>query len=310
MATNPSLVARRKLLGAAIETTKGTAETLSAALSATIVYDLKIVPVDLFADGQRLPNLSSSGSVPRVKGPQKGKATFKTEMAYGDGFLTLITGCGFVNTSGVCTPTTDISAQKTLTLCAWEGGRKKILHGAMGTCTLSIGGTGQRLMCEWEFDGIFNTVVDQAMPSFSPILTAGYRAASVTFTIASAAIPPIDDFTLKTNSDVQMREDITKSSGIGYFIVGDVVPTLTLAPEARTVANYDVFGKLLAGTAEAVAMTFTDSTGNTFAIAAPKAQRISVDDDERGKKLVDPIEMDLHVSSGNDSVTFTSTVAP
>ena len=310
MPTNPSLAARRKVLGAAVETTKGTAEAMAAAMASTIVYDAKMKPDGMFDDGERAPNLLTGGTLPRTKGLQKGTLTFRTEMLHDDQFMTLIQGCGFsvaTGTGGIdtATPTTDLNAQKTLTFELWEGGRRKILYGANGTFTLEAAGAAQRVFCSWEFSGIFETPDDEAMPSTTPTLTKGYRAQGMTFTFAAAAIPPMDGFTLAMNADVQPREDLTTATGLGYFIVGDVVPTLSIAPEARTVAQYDTFGKLLAGTAEALSIVLTDDSSNTLTIASPKAQRTDVDDGDRNSKLTDPIEMDLHVSAGNDQVTFT-----
>ena len=310
MPTNPSLAARRKVLGVAIESTKGSAEAMAAAMASTLVYEAKMTPDGIFDEGERAPNLLSSGTLPRTKGMTKGKLSFKTEMLHNDQFMTLIQGCGFSVATGsggidVATPTTNLNTQKTLTFELWEGGRRKILYGAAGSFSLEAGGAAQRVFANWEFQGIFSTPDDEAMPATTPTLTKGYRAQGMTFTFAGAAIPPMDGFTLNMNSDVQPREDLTKASGLGYFIVGDIVPTLSIAPEARTVAQYDTYGKLLAGTAEALVMLLTDDSSNTLQIDAPKAQRTSVDDGDRNAKLTDPIELDLHISAGDDQITFT-----
>jgi hypothetical protein len=264
-------------------------------------------PVDLLGEGQRLPNLSSSGSVERVPSARKGKLSFTTELIEGDKFDLLISACGFSVAANVATPTTDLSAQKTLTFALWEAGRKKMLHGCSGKLEIECGGPGQRVMCKWEFEGIWNAPTDAAMPALAPILTKGYTGKGLALTIAGAGIAPINSFNVKTGSDIQMRADLTTASGIGYFFTGDILPTLSLDPEARLVATSDVFGKLLAGTAEAVSLTLTDAASNTFIIAAPKAQRISIDSEERNKVRVDKTEFELHVSTGNDQLSITST---
>lgn len=305
MADDGPLILRRKLLGAATETTKGVAETVAAALSGTIVYNATMQPGDIYSNGQRLPNRGSTGSIPRTKGMQVGTCTFRTEMIAGDAFLTtLILGCGFTVSTSVATPSADRTAHKTLTLVLWEGGRKKTLHGASGRFRLTADRAGNRVFADWTFSGIYNDVADQAMPSDPGVTTKGWRARGMTLTAAGGSIPYTSGFTLDAGVQVEERESQTATHGISHYFVADILPTLSLDPEARTVADYDQHGKFIAGTAEAYQLVLTDGT-NTLTIDAPKGQRTTLGDGSRGSKLTDPIELDLHVDSGNDQVKFT-----
>lgn len=306
MPTNPPIVARRRSLGVGVESTKGTAATVTTVMAATNVYDAKMVPVDLLGDGKRELHLNSSGTPPRVPGARKGKLTFKTELCFGDVTDTLLSGCGFEVAAHVATPTTDISAQKTLTFKLWEGGRVKTMYGCSGSFTLENGGTGQRVVVSWEFQGIWGGTADAAMPSDSMASYKPFTAKGATLTVGGSGIAPIDTFSLKSGSDTQMSENITKATGIGYFYAGDIQPTLSLDPEARLVVAYDTFGKLLAGTAEAISLTIVDADSHSFVIAAPKAQRIDVDTDERGKKAIDKTEFELHIDAGDDQIEITT----
>lgn len=304
-----ALIDFRKLLGVATETTKGTAASVTAALSAQVVYNLIMEPGDIFSDGTRRPNTGHSGELTPTEGPRVGTCTFTTDLSYQDSFMTLVTACGFEVSSGVATPTADQSKHETLTLVCWEGGRKKTLFGSSGTFTIRADGASQRIQVDWVFTGIFTTVADEAMPSDPSSLVKGWRNESATMTLASTALPPIDGFTLAVNADVQPREDNTTGTGLSHYIVADVLPTLTIQPEAAKVATYDQYGKFFAGTAEALVMSFEDANDNTFAITAPKFQRTQVADQARNRKLVDALTGGLYVDSGNDQVKFTETAA-
>ena len=94
------LARRRSLVGAAVESTSGTPETVSTALSNTIVYDAKMVPTGVFDDGERRPNGHYGGSIDTVAGKLVGSVTFTTEVRYGDATLTLLKGCGFTVSTG------------------------------------------------------------------------------------------------------------------------------------------------------------------------------------------------------------------
>lgn len=302
-----SFVARQKLIEAVVESTKGTEATTSAAAAATTVYDPKCVPGDIFSDGEREPSAASSGTVESVKGMQSGTMTFTTDLVFNDYFMTLIKACGYsVTGSGPFTavPTLDQATQKTLTLAVWEGGRKKVLYGASGNVVIKSAGAAQRVQCDWEFQGIFKAVTDQAMPSDPTQSAKGWRNQAITLTLAAAAIPEIDGFEINAGANVEVREDATQAAGILHYLVTQVKPTLSLQPQADLVANYDAFGKFLAGTAEALSLVLTDANSKTMTITAPKVQRISIGDEERGGKLIDPIECMCHISSGNDQIQF------
>lgn len=303
--TKVPLVARRKLLGAGVEGTKGTAASVTTPLATTNVYDAVMSPGDIFSDGERLPISSTAGSLPRTKGAQMGTLSFQTEMVFEDAFMTLIQACGYKVTSKVAVQTLDISEHKTLTFVLWEGGRKKTLRGASGTVSFEAAGAGGRLMLSWEFTGIYDGTADQVMPAHTPLLTKGWRAQAMTLTLASGELPQVDGISLNLNSDVQPREDVLKAEGLTYFLSIPGVPVLTIGPEARLVTDYDAHGKFLAGTPEALSIIFTDASSNTFTIASPKAQRVSLGDEDRNLKLVDPVDMELHKSTGNDAITMT-----
>lgn len=309
--TSPPLPRRLKLLGASVEGTAGTKSIPSSALAGMLIYDAKMGPDNLFPEA-RTPHGKSIGAIDRAKGPLGARCSFRWEMAHADALMTLLQGCGFALNSGstVATPTSNIANWSTLSLALWEAGRKKSMYGCMGDLTIE-GTFGQRVFGTANFTGIWDTVADDAMPSFTRVHTTGYRAAGATFTIGAAAVPLVSQFTLALNTNVGPRQSIIASSGLLHALVNDPIPTLRIDPEARLVAGHDAYGLLLAGTTGALVLTLVDAAGNSLAIAGPRLQRIEIEDGERDAKLTDPVTLEFHDSAdaGDDCLTFTKAAA-
>lgn len=303
MPTNAPLVARRKLIGATIETTKGTAATVSAALDGAF-SDVVCEPVDLFSEGERRAQGAHLGTSASVLGMKAGRLTFRHEWRHGDAFATLAQACGFELATGVLTPKSDITLHKSLTFKVWEGGRVKTIIGAMGTFSIEPGGPGQRVFINWEFSGIWVDPADDAMPSQAPITGQPYRAAGVVLTFGGSSLPQISTWNLNVNNEVEPRQDILQASGIKHYIVSDRGPTITLDPEARLVAQHDAYGDLADGVTGALQMVLTGA-GGTMTIDAARAQRTGVADATRDNKLTDDLTLALHASSGDDDLVFT-----
>lgn len=306
--TTPPLTMRRSLLGATIESTPGTAATVSTALANSVIYDAKLVPDGLFDDGERRAMSNYAGRGVRVKGLQKGKLTFRLELRHGDALFTLLRAAGYVFSGSaqlIMLPSSDLGDRDTLTFKLWEAGRVKSISGAQATSVkIAPAGAGQRVYAEFEFMGVWIAPEDDDMPSDPSVTTAAFRAAGMTLTEDSAAMPPVSTWEINLNPDTQPRLDVTAAAGLAMYLVEDRNPMITLDPEARLVDDYDAFGKLLAGDEEALQLVLTDGT-NTLTIDAPKAQRLTVSDEARDNKRIDQIELECHNSSGDDDLKFT-----
>lgn len=298
---------RRRLLGATLETTAGTAAAVVAGMAASKVYDLKMKPTGLLADGERRPAQGVMGTVARTVGKLAGSCSFKMELTDSDFFTTLAQACGFDLTTLTLTPESAISAQKNVTLATFEDGRKKILYGCSGTFTLETDAAGNRIMANFEFTGIWSPVTDVALPAFTPVLTTGFKNAGLTATIGGVSFPGFDGWSINSNSAVSARMSGIKASGLEHYFISDMAPTMTIGTEARLVADHDAYGKLLAGTTEAVQIVATAGS-DTMTINAPAAQRIEIDDAEREGAMIDALDLELHVSAGEDalSIVFTT----
>jgi hypothetical protein len=310
--TGNPLNVRRRAVGMTIETTSGTAETPTAVLANTLVLEATCEPTGVFDGGESRPIGQHGGAGPRTKVMEKGKLTMKTRMRHADATLSLLQLCGFVisgTDSEIATSVwADLSQRETGTFYFWEDGRLKRLHGANGSCKIKPAtGAGGPIDIEWEFEGIFTMMTDAAMPSDPTLTTTAYRNAGLTLTLATAQIPQVSDWELDVGSEFAVREDVTAGTGLHRVQVEDGSPMLTLDPEARLVANYDAYGKFMAGTKEAAQIVLTDGT-NTMTVAMPQTQRIDMTGGERSKKITDGAQFEIQKNASGVDLTFTESV--
>jgi len=305
MANTAPLLQRKKLLGGSEETTWGTSPSITSALTATI-YDAKMVPGDLFSAGKRAPHGHYQGNIKAIAGAQVGTLTFRQELCYGDAFVAMLTGAGYVLATGTYSPTTNMANLKPWSFRLWEDGRYKPLAGAMGTCQIT-GSSGGLVYANWTWQGVWGTVSDEAMKTQAPIATTPYRAKGATLTIGAAAIPYVGTFTVDLGVSVEPRMDVEASAGVLHYVVAGREPKISLDTEART--GGAPFAAMLAGTEAAFSLALEDATGNSLTIAAPKVQYVGIGDEEREGILIDPVDLQCNASSGDDELTFTAAAA-
>lgn len=299
------LVRRKKLIGGAAEATPGTSvlATVSTPLASTLIYDAKMVPVDLTSDGKRAPDGHYMGNITAVVGQRAGRLTFRQELRNGDQLLTLLTGCGYKSDVGTYKPVTSITDHKAFSFKLWEDGRYKSIIGAMGTCRIG-GSAGGRVFADWEWTGIWQAPVVGVMPASAAVTSATtFLLSGATLAYNTAAIGKISTLNVDLGNTVGLREDITGTSGLAHAHIEGREPGIEVDPEAHLIADSDPHGGLLAMTTAALSVVITDGT-NTLTIAAPKAQYIDVGDDERGSRLVDTARFQCNADAGDDELSF------
>jgi hypothetical protein len=302
------LLKKRRVLAAKLETTAGTPVTLASTDCMINAYDVQIdaeIPYhDRTAQG-------AFGRLPGVVGAYAGSIKFKLE-AYGSGAagtapawaLVLLESCGMGTATGVFTPVSAASAQKTATIAVYEDGIKKELAGAMGTWSFS-GEDGKPGYFEFDYKGVWVPPTDSAMitPLFSTVLPP--RFAGATLTIGSYT-PTCSKFSIKAGNKVEMREDVTQVSGYIASIITDRYVTGSLDPEATTVATYDAFGTWIAGTTAALTCTI-GSGGTGLSIAAPALQYSGVKEGDRNGKVIHNLDFTAAQSGSNVDAEVTIT---
>lgn len=300
------LLSRRKLIGAAAETVPGTGvlSNITTPLANTLCYDARLTPENLLADGKREPIGNYMGNYVAVPGRRVGTLRFRQELRYDDAFGTLLSACGYKATGNIYKPKTSYSDHTALSIKLWEDGRRKALIGAMGTCTIE-GTAGSRVFAEWEFTGVWQDVVAEALPSQAPVTSPGaYTGSEAVLTIDSGLVGLVSRFRILLGNTIEMREDITSVSGVKHAVISAREPTIELDPEAHLIADFNLWDKLLAGTPVSILLKVSDGT-HYLEFAAPKAQYLTVGDETRGARQVDTLTFQCNANEGDDELSIT-----
>lgn len=298
----PPLLDRIKSIGGAEELVSGTFITTIAAPFAANVYNIKANAGDFFAEGEREPDGNYVGSLPAIAGKTPGTIEFDMDVAPAGPFLSLLTLCGYKSTAGTYAPSSDLSLRKTWSFKVWENGRVKKFAGCTGNVTFDVE-AGKRLVAHFTISGVWQGTADEAMPAQAPIAALPYVAKGITLTMAGAAIAHTNKVSVDLGAAYEERESLTSAGAIAHFLVGEIEPKLTMDPEARLVADADQYGLFLAGTTAAVVVALTNGA-NTLTITAGAAQRTKVNDDTRGKRKVDTLNLGCRITNGDDALTL------
>lgn len=287
------MLKRKRVMAAKVETTIGTAESLTASEGAFNAYNLMIQPQ---IDVEQREAQASFNYLPGVPGARRGVATFRTDLGW-DGTTTmptwasvLLPACGFVESSQVYTPRTEApgSNVKTLTIGAYVDGVLKSIAGAVGDFQLVMP-SGRMAYIDWTFTGVWQAPTDTALvaptyPTASPI-----RFADATMTYDSVA-QKVESATLNAGNQVIMREDPASVAGFVSGLITNRAPRVTANPEAVLVATQDRFGDWIAASEAALAFTLKGPTDSTITISCPKAQINNNQEGDRGRMVIDDIE--------------------
>lgn len=307
------LLRRKRVLAAKVETTPGTAETLSAADGAFNAYNV-IAQADIAVEereGQGAFNYLTG-----VPGQRGGTLSFRVDLGW-DGTTTmpswadvLLPGVGLVETSQVYSPISEApgSNVKTLTLAVYLDGVKKTLAGAAGNVVFTFP-TGRMAYADFTFTGVWQPPTDTAMIAPTYPTAAPVRFASGTATWQSVA-QKVEQIQIDLGNSVVLRHDPSTAAGYVAALVTNRNPRITCNPESRLVADDDRFGDWIAGTAGAFAVQCNGAGTSTIAFDAAKAQLLNVQEAARDDYVVDDLTFLVTKASNEDEelqITFTET---
>lgn len=306
------LLQRRRVLAAKIETTVGTAISVSGTDATFNVFDAQIVP-DITNETRQSQGTMSQ--LPAVPGMRSGTCTFSLELTGGASVpawaSTFLPACGMPLSSTTATVSSEPAGSntKTLTLALYEDGNVKAISGAMGSFVLRCI-TGQRVMLDFTFRGKWH-----ASPSATSILTPTYGTTapltfrSSTITIGSFA-PKLSEFTIDLGNEIVLREDPSDATGILNACIVGRMPTGTMNPESTLVNTHSStvnipYADWVGMTERALSLTL-GSSGNQCVITAPKLQVTKVEAIDRNGIIAENISFQLNKSSsgGNDELVF------
>lgn len=311
------LLKRKRVMGAKIEGTPGTAESITGAEAAFNVFNAVIQPNIEMQEREGQGGFSHLSAIP---GQIAGTATFQLELI-GDGAggvpawaSVFLPPCGWVVNTGVFTPRSEAPGTnvKTLTIGLHENGLYKQLHGAVGTCVITFPNTSgeNRILFDFTFQGIYSTPTDVAItsPTYPTRPPFVFKNAE-TLTLGSWT-PIVSQMTLDFGNEIILREDATRPSGILTGLITGRKVIGTMDPESVLVATNSHVGKWLAGTEEALTIELDDGTDRVV-FAAPKVQRTDVQEGDRNGNQTDDITFQCNrsASAGDDelSITFAAT---
>lgn len=308
MALSAPLLTRKRVIKVTIETTKG---TKVAGTQALLVFDLDIKGTAPFVE-RKGTGLYRGHSETGILEERSGTCAFKAELratagtpnAMEAGLAMLLQACGLKQTVQVYQVHSTPADDKTISIDVWEDGVKKGLAGAMGNVTFE-GQAGKRVMCNFEFSGIWQAPVDEALPAYAPSSDTPMRVQGGTFTLGAESIK-IANFSLNMGNNVVMRGDVDGVGGIAHYMITDYDTVLSIDPEADLVAGYDFNGIWLAGTEAAVSLALTDGT-NTATFTIPKFQQREIPGGDRDGIQTYEVVGQCNHDSGNDAVAIAVT---
>lgn len=304
------LLKKKHVLAAKIETTSGTAESLTASEAAFNVFDLSMQPNIAFTERQ---GNGSFSQMPAVRELMGGTCSFKTEV-YGSGAggvpgwaSTFLPACGWVNSTGTFSPKSELPGTnvKTLTIGTYIDGVRHLMRGCSGTFTMNFE-TGKLASINWTFTGVWVSSSDVAIlaPTYPTALPI--RVANATFTIGSWS-PCFQNLTIDAGNEVFLRECATNTDGSGYataVITGRKV-TGSINPEAELLATRPNYDDWIASTERAFSLAIQNAT-DKITVAMPKWQITNLQDGDRNGVVTHEINFQANKSAaaGNDEMTI------
>lgn len=309
------LLRRRAVFAAKIETTVGTAETLSATEGVFNARDFSIQPSVGMTRREGQGGFNYLTSIPEG---MQGTCTIVHDLAY-DGTnvptwaSVLLPACGFVDTAGVFSPVSQgpgTGGVKTLTIGHYKDGKRAMLSGAMGTFTITCP-TGQVAFITFTFTGKYSTnETDETLiaPTYPTTVPLRFAAGALTFNSVNLCTSSL---TVDAGNTVIMRECVNASDRSGFVsaLVTNRAPIITADPESVLVATQDRDALWLTSSPQALQVTLNGTGTSTIGINAPKAQLENKQQGNRNDMMTDDLTWLCSAGSSADTeltLTFTA----
>lgn len=305
------LLRRKSVFAAKVETTIGTAESLTASEGAFNAMDFTIQPNVAMT---RREGQGGFQYLPSMPEGMTGTCSIKHELTYNGTDVpswasVLLPACGFVASGAVFTPRTEApgSNVKTLTIGHYKDGKRSILSGCMGTFTITLE-TGKTAYITFTFTGKYSsneTDVTLLAPTYPSVLPLRFAMGSVTYNSVALCTASVG---IDAGNSVIMRECVSASERSGYIsaLVTNRAPVITANPESVLVATQDLDALWLASTPQAFTVV-VGASGSSITISAPKAQLENKQQGNRSDMFSDDLTWLASAGSAVDtelSITF------
>lgn len=274
-----ALLRRRAVFAAKIESTAGTAETLTNAEGVYVARDFSIVPNIGMTRREGQGGFAYLASVPEG---MQATCTITHDLTYDGDTLpnwasVLLPACGFVESSGVFAPVSrapgGAGLPKTLTIGHYHDGKLRVLSGAMGTFVINAS-AGQVASITFTFTGKYHAdETDAALltPTYPTALPLRFADGSVSWASANICVSTV---AVDAGNSVVLLECVQSGNRTGYkhAVVANRAPVITADPEAVLVATQNRDNQWLSMTTGALTITMNGPSGSSVVISAPAAQ--------------------------------------
>lgn len=315
MATDRPLIRRRRIFACEVESTTGTAETLTDSSGAYNAFDVAFTPDVEMTTREQSGTMSNLDAIP---GPRKGAMSLKTHMV-GNGTSglpawadSLLLSCGFTASGSTYKPSS--TGLTTLSMGSLEDGRLMSLIGAMGTFTWTFL-AGQPVVIDWNHTGKMIEPQAQALIAPTRPTVVPPRFAAGTLTMGGGAIGKVSQLVITMNNEIILREDATADdddgrSGDGtgfyaaYIVNRDI--TVTMDPEAVAFGTKNWYEDWLDGDELALSLVVGSASNNTMTITMPKLQPHNVQPEGRNSLMIDQYtgKPNANSDTGDDEMTL------
>jgi len=299
------LLRRNAVFAAKVETTPGTAESLTAAEGVFNARDFIIQPSIAMT---RREGQGGFNYLPSIPEGMMGTCTIVHDLTYNGTDIptwasVLLPACGWVDSAGTFSPKTEAPGAnvKTLTIGHYKDGKRAILSGAMGTFTITCP-TGKVAYITFTFTGKYSSnETDTALiaPTYPTATPLRFAAGALTWNSVALCSSVV---TVDAGNSVIMRECVNASDRSGYAtaLITNRAPVITADIESVSVATQDRDAKWLTWTPEAFSMQI-GTTGAAITVAAPKAQLENKQQGNRSDMLIDDVTWFATAGSSVDS---------
>lgn len=301
-------------IAAKVESTEGTAESLSASDGDILATNIKWQHgIPMYGRASRSATFSK---FPRVAGAQMATLTFDVEL-YGNGgtapgYGALLSACSIVgatvSTTYTLTPTSTAASIPSLTIGSYVDGRLRKMVGARGMVKLSAK-TGEPMIASFTFQGVDVAPTDTTILADATFTTTSknppaFMGANFSLGGLSSSEALLKSIEIDYGVGLTMRSDANASTGyrscalVGRDVTGTVVIEMPLVSEHAPVSIQ------IANTTGALAFAFGNSS-DKISGAAPVVQYLDVQEDDDGELLTATIKFACCRSSGNDELVLT-----
>lgn len=305
------LLRRKSVFAAKVESTIGTAESLSGTEG---VFNAEAFDIQPNIPMSRREGQGGFNYLTSYPEGMTGTAKIRHALTYDGTNLptwasVLLPACGWVETTNVFYPKSEApgSNVKTLTIGHYKDGKRSLLSGAMGTFKVILE-TGKLAYIEFTFTGKYSSnetdtaLITPTYPTAGPL-----RFATGALTWNSIALCT-SKMEIDAGNTVIMRECVNASDRSGYVsaLVTNRAPIISADPESALVATQDRDAHWLSSLPYALSCQ-VGATGNSVTFAASKAQLENKQQGNRSDMMTDDLTWLCSAASSVDNeltITF------